>query len=198
MKAPKFTDPAQVNRSLHQVALYLTAWETLRSCIIERVKGVYTENWTIDDKGSLRGTVTDEYKNRVIALHPKDELHACTLWLQNIGAFNEADIEQIANARRHRNSIGHEIIQYITSDDSKVDRNTIGTIYQIVKKLDIWWLTEIDLPSQKSVPDATYYAAQKGEATGGYSLLLELILPIFDGDFDNLLDIHSILKKQIE
>jgi hypothetical protein len=191
MNTPKFTDPAQVNRSLHQVALYLTAWETLRSCIIERVKGVYTDNWTIDDKGSLRGTVTDEYKNRVIALHPKDELHACTLWLQNIGAFNEADIEQIANARRHRNSIGHEIIQYITCDDSKVDRNTIGTIYQIVKKL-----TEIDLTSQKSVPDATYYAAQKGEAAGGYSLLLELILPIFDGDFDNLLDIHSSLKKK--
>jgi hypothetical protein len=65
-----------------------------------------------------------------------------------------------------------------------------------VKKLDTWWLTEIDLTSQKSVPDATYYAAQKGEAAGGYSLLLELILPIFDGDFDNLLDIHSSLKKK--
>ena len=198
MKAPKFTDPAEVNRSLHQVALYLTAWETLRSCIIERVKGLYTEDWTLDDKGGLRGTVTNEYKKRVIALYPKNELHACTIWLLNNGAFNENDVEQIALAQRHRNSVAHEIVQYITGHESKVDRNTIGTIYQIVKKLDIWWLTEIDLPSQKSVPDATYYAAQKGEATGGYSLLLELILPIFDGDFDNLLDIHSILKKQIE
>jgi hypothetical protein len=196
MKTPKFTDPASVNRSLHQVALYLTAWETLRSCIIERVKGVYTDNWTIDDKGSLIGSVTKEYKHRVIALHPKDELHACTLWLKNIGAFNEDDIKQIAQARHHRNSVGHEIVQYITREDSKVDRDKIGVIYQIVKKLDSWWLTEIDLPAHKNVPDATYYAAQKGEATGGYSLLLELILPIFDGDFDNLLDIHSSLKKQ--
>jgi hypothetical protein len=197
MKTPKFTDPASVNRSLHQVALYLTAWETLRSCIIERVKGIYTDDWTIDDKGKLRGTVTDEYKKRVIDLHPNDELHACTLWLRNAGVFDDADIEQIALARHHRNSVGHQIVQYITREDSKVDRDTIGMIYQIVKKLDSWWLTEIDLPSQKSVPDATYYAAQKGESTGGYSLLLELILPIFDGDFDNLLDIHSILKKQI-
>ena len=56
MKIPKFTDPAAVNRSLHQVALYLTAWETLRSGIIERVKGFFTDNWTIDAKGKLRGS----------------------------------------------------------------------------------------------------------------------------------------------
>ncbi len=124
MKIPKFTDPAEVNRNLHQVALYLTAWETLRSCIVERVKGFFTDDWTIDDRGKLRGTPSEEYKSRVIALHPKDELHACSLWLRDMGAIDSADIDQIAVARRHRNSIGHEIVDYITSDDAEVDRET--------------------------------------------------------------------------
>lgn len=198
MKIPKFTDPAAVNRSLNQVALYLTAWETLRSGVIERVKGFFTDDWTIDDKGKLCGTPTDEYKTRVIAMHPKDELHACTLWLREMGAFDDADIDQIAVARRHRNSIGHEIVDYITREDAEVDRDTIATIYRIVKKLDIWWLTEIELATQPDVSDEMNEAARRGEATGGYSMLLELILPVFDGDFDTLLDLHSGLKTMAE
>ena len=191
-------DPAVVNRRLHQVALYLTAWETIRSAIIERVKGFFTDNWTIDDKGKLRGTPTEEYKARVISLHPKDELHACTLWLLEMGAFDDADVDQISAARRHRNSIGHEIIDYITRDDVEVDRDTIAMIYRLVKKLDIWWLTEIELSLQPDVTDEMYEAARRGEATGGYSFLLELILPVFDGDFDTLRDLHTNLNKMAE
>lgn len=198
MKIPKFTDPAELNRSLHQVALYLTAWETLRSGIIECVKSFFTDNWTIDDKGKLRGVPTDEYKERVISAYPKDELHACTLWLLNLGAFDVADVEQIAAARRHRNSIGHEIVDYITRDHAKVDRDTIAAIYQIVKKLDIWWLTEVELATQPDVSDEMFEAARRGEAIGGYSMLLELILPVFDGDFDTLLDLHSKMKTMAE
>lgn len=198
MKIPKFTDPAAVNRSLQHVALYLTAWETLRSGIIERVKGFFTDNWSIDEKGKLRGTPTDEYKSRVISLHPKDELHACTLWLHEMGAYDDGDIDLIAEARRHRNSIGHEIVDYITRDDTAVDRDTISVIYKLVKKLDIWWLTEIDLSTQPDVSDEMYEAARRGEATGGYSFLLELILPIFDGDFDTLETLHTSLKARAE
>lgn len=198
MKIPKFTDPAAVNRNLHQVALYLIAWETLRSGVIERVKGFFTDNWTIDDKGKLRGTPTDEYKKRVIALNPKDELHACTLWLQELGAFDAADIEQISVARRHRNSVGHEIVDYITRDDIEVDRDTIAAIYHIVKKLDTWWFTEVQLAIEPDVSDEMFEAARRGEAIGGYSMLLELILPVFDGNFDTLLDLHSSLKTMAE
>lgn len=198
MKIPKFSDPTAVNRSLHQVALYLTAWETLRSGIVERVKGFFTDDWTIDDKGKLRGTPTNEYKKRVIDLHPKDELHACTLWLHELGAFDAADINQIAVARRHRNSIGHEIVDYITRDDTEVDRDTIAAIYGIVKKLDTWWLTEVELATRPGVTDEIYEAARRGEAVGGYSMLLKLILPVFDGDFDSIAELHSSLKKEAE
>ena len=195
MKIPKFVQPEEVKRSLQQVSLYLTAWETLRSSIMERVKGFYTENWTIDE-GKLRGKAGPEYKAKVIALHPKDELHACTLWLKENGALTEEDVDGINMVRRHRNSIGHEIRDYIAGSDHEVDRDALMSIYGVVKKLDIWWLCEVELPCQEDVDQEDYEAARRGEAWGGYSALLELILPIFDGDFEQLESLHEAFKKR--
>ena len=198
MEIPKFVQPDEVNRGLQHVSLYLTAWETLRSSVIDHVKGFYSDNWTIDGRGNLKGEVGAEYKEKVISLHPKDELHACTLWLQNLGAFDEADIEMINSARRHRNSISHEIRDYITRNDTNVDREALFGIYNVVKKLDVWWLCEIELATRDDVTEEMEESARKGEAWGGYSVLLELILPVFDGDFSSLANLHKSLQQQAE
>lgn len=194
MQIPKFFDPDELSRSLLQVSLYLTAWETLRSSIIEQVKGFYSDNWTIDEQGKLKGVATPRYKKDVIKLHPKDEMHACCLWLKSMEALNDDDIASIAEIRRHRNSIGHEIVDYITRDDTSVSRDAIFSILMIVKKIDTWWLAEIELQTQPDVSDELYDAAKRGDAVGGYSFLLELILPIFDGDFEILANLNELFK----
>ena len=195
MEVPKFIDPTKLNRSLHQVSLYLTAWETLCSGIIDRVKEFYTFNWNLNDKGKLIGKPEPDYKEEVLSLFPKQELHACCLWLKKSGAIDSSDLEMIDAARRHRNQITHEIVDYITEEESEVDRNILANIYQVVKKIDIWWLTEVEMAIDPDVPEEAYQAAKEGKAVGGYSFLLELILPVFDGDFDTILDLNNQLKK---
>ncbi|MEZ5433962.1 MAG: hypothetical protein R3F31_22900 [Verrucomicrobiales bacterium] len=43
-----------------------------------------------------------------------------------------------------------------------MDRDTIAAIYGIVKKLDTWWLTEVELATQPDVTDEMYEAVQRG------------------------------------
>lgn len=195
---PPFADPSHVNTRLHQVSLFLVAWETLRSAAIERVKGFFTDSWSLDEDGQMIGDPSPEYNERVISKNPKDEFHATCLWLKELNAFDDTDLEIIALARKHRNQITHGIVDFITKSEQVISRDALHGIYGVVKKLDIWWLTEIDMATQEGFSDEDYQAAREGKAVGGYSMLLELILPIFDGNFDNLLDLQNAYKKHVE
>jgi hypothetical protein len=195
---PPFAYPEHVNRRLHQVSLYLVAWETLRSSVLDRVRGFYTDRWSFDDNGKMVGEPSAEYRERVISKNPKDEFHAACLWLKELKAFNDGDLDIIGLARRHRNQITHGIVDFITTGEQEISRDVLHGIYGIVKKLDIWWLTEIDMATQDDWTEEDCKAAREGKAIGGYSMLLELILPIFDGNFDNLLDLQNAYKKHVE
>lgn len=198
MKIPKFIDPTRISQSLHQVSLYLTAWETLCSAIIDRVKGFYTFNWNSNEQGKLVGEPDIDYKNKVLALAPNKEFHSCCLWLKNSGAINDFDLKIIDEARKHRNQIAHEIVAYITEEHSVVNRDVISNIYNVVKKIDIWWLTEVDMATDPKFSEEDYQVAKEGKAVGGYSFLLEIILPIFDGDFDTIVALHKEMKNHAE
>lgn len=197
MNIPKFLDPAKVNQSLHQVSLFLAAWETLCSLIIDRVKEFYTFKWNFNEQGKLVGEPDIDYKNQVLVLAPNKEFHSCCLWLKDLGAINDSDLELIEEARKHRNQIAHEIVAYITEEHLVVNRNIISNIYKFVKKIDIWWLTEVEMAIDPTFSEEGYQIAKDGKVVGGYSFLLEIILPIFDGDFDTIIDLHKKIKKYV-
>ncbi|MCX6960473.1 MAG: hypothetical protein NTW91_09410 [Verrucomicrobia bacterium] len=180
LELPPFADPKHVNRRLHQAALYLVAWETLRSAVLDRVKGFFTDGWTRDESRKMAAQTSLEYKEQVFSKNPRDEFHAACLWLVEHHALDEGDLEIISLARKHRNEIAHEIVGFITMFDRDVSRELLHGIYGVVKKHDIWWLTEVDMAIQDSWTEDDYKVAREGKAIGGYSMLLELILPIFD------------------
>lgn len=190
--------PAKLSRNLHQVSLYLTAWETLKSSILDRVHDFYTHEWRRDSNGNLRGKRDAAYKEKVTSLYPKDDLHACVLWLQQSGAFDDSHITIIKAARSHRNAIAHEIRDFIATDTREVSRDSIASIREVVKHLDSWWLAEIELAIRTDTTPEMIDAARRGEAIGGYSFLLDLILPIFDGDFSQLERLEAELRNRAE
>jgi hypothetical protein len=168
-------------------------YNTVLSAIIDRVKGFFT-TYGIED-GEMTETVSSNYKIKVTSCYPGDEFHACCLWLKNLGAFDDSDLERIASARSHRNKVSHEIVKFIAEPGHTVSEEHLTEIYRIVKKLDIYWVTEVDMATDPDVSKEAYDAAKRGEAVGGYSLLLEIILPVFKGDWDSLLDLHNELEK---
>lgn len=194
-RVPKYIDPTEVNRSLHQVALYLTAWETLKSGVVERVKGFFSRDWHASEKGEIIHKPSEEYRREVVSLHPKDEFHACCLWLKSLGAFDDADLAGIELARSHRNEVAHRVVDYIIHEDCSVSRDALLTIYDTVKKLDRWWLAHVELGITGETNSELFEAALRGDFLGGSGLLLDLILPVFDGDFERLNRLHDKLSR---
>jgi len=193
----KVTHSATLRASLERVSLYLTTYETLKSAIIERVKGFFSDGWTITEDGELDAQLSAEYKNRVITLQSRDELTACCLFLRDISCLSDDQIETIKRLRSHRNSVAHEIVSYITRPDRHVDPQFIADAYRLVKHIDLWWIREFELPLNPDWTPEMIDEVRWDEVTGGYSFLLEMILPLFDGDTSELDRIHEHLENNL-
>jgi hypothetical protein len=183
----KVTNSKTLLGNLQRVSLYLTAFETLKSAIVERVKGFYSDQWQLNEAGEIHGVVTTEYKSRVIVLQPKDELTACCLFLKDVGCFADSDIEAVKQIRQHRNSVAHEIATYLTKPHRQVDRSLLLDAYRVVKHLDLWWLREVEMTIDPYWTEERLAQVDWSGVTGGYSFLLDLIVPVFEGD-TSLLD----------
>jgi hypothetical protein len=191
----KVTHSQTLLQSLQRVSLYLTAFETLKSAVIERVRGFFSDQWRINDDGEIEGVLSTEYKSRVVTLQPKDELTACCIFLKDVGCFADADIDTVKQIRRHRNALAHEIAAYITRPERQVDSTLLLSTYRVVKHLDIWWLREVEMCTDPDWTEERLAEVDWSKVTGGYSFLLDLILPVFDGDTSTLDHLHQHMHE---
>ncbi|MBI3245654.1 MAG: hypothetical protein HYZ50_04000 [Deltaproteobacteria bacterium] len=148
----KFLNPDKLKTNLIQASLYLAAYEIFKNGMIDKLRDFYAHQWRPDATGEVRSVISEAYKKEVIALYPKDELHACCLWFASSGAIEQNDLNQIEKIRKHRNSIAHELPKYVSSADRSIDLSSLFSLIGLVKKIDLWWLKEVDLPTD---PDYT-------------------------------------------
>lgn len=194
----KFLNPEKLKESLIKASLFLSAYEILKESIIDRPKSFFTHEWHFDEKiGELKGKVSKSYKEKVLSLCPKDEFQSCCLWFKDQGAINESDLIEIAHARKHRNEIAHELPKYISSIDHDVNKNILETIVEVVKKIDVWWIREIEMPTSPDLDAVDMQNIDFENVIGGNTMFLNLILSIFEGDDSHLKEIHALLMEKI-
>jgi hypothetical protein len=176
----KFLDPEEMKKSLIQASLYLSAYEILKNGIVGRLKG----HFTVVGMG-------DAYKENVRSLHPKDEFHACCIWFVQEGAMSNDDLDEIGEIRKHRNAIAHELPEFISSIHQSVDASKLQSLMEIARKIDIWWIREIEIPINPDFKLSDIEDIDWDELVGGSSLTLSIILSIFEGDESFLQELHS-------
>lgn len=188
----KLLDPNQLKRSLIQTSLYLAAYETFKGSILDKLRSFYTHESYRDNKtGEIRYVVSGSYKEKVLSLYPKNEFHACCLWFVNNGAIDQNDLDEIAMIKRHRNSIAHELPKFIGSINHSVSLPNLQSLVKLVRKIDLWWLKEIEISINPDFDMERYDHIIWEEVISSNSMVLELILSIFDGDDSYLHNLHT-------
>jgi hypothetical protein len=140
--------------------------------------------------GEIQAVLGPGYAQKVRALYPKDEFHACCLWFQNSDALTAEDLNRIAAIRKHRNYIAHEITKIIGGTGSGVDSQKVEDLVALVKKVDLWWIKEVELPTNPDFDAEKIDAINWKETIGGNTLVLSLLLSIFEGDDAYLRNLH--------
>ena len=185
----KFLDPEKLKTNLILGSIYLTAYETLKNSVIDHVKGIYQFSIPSTPDEKLK------YKEKVLNYCPKDEFHACCLWFFREGAIHDDDINKIKNIRKHRNEIAHELPKFIANIEYDINRTRIQDIYIITRKIDTWWIRNIDPPLDENLDEIDLEHVPDHEIISGNSILLELIYSVIDNE-EYLKYIQKKMKKR--
>jgi hypothetical protein len=192
-----FLNPQNLKQNLIKASLFISTYEILKSRIVDTIKDFYTFEWRLDEQtGEMESKIDEEYKKLVLALNPKDEFHACCLWLVENHAFTQNDLDIIAKARKHRNSITHEMTKFLSLPSTNlVDGELLAAIVEIFKKFDQWWFKEVEASINPEIYKWNIENIDWDNVIGLGTMSLQLITSLFDGDDIYLSEIH---KKFVE
>ena len=137
----KITTPETLKRSLINASLILTAYELMKYSLIDGVKDFFKT-----DKESY-----SEHENEIEQIRkrlPKKDrailllVYAC--WFKEHEALTEKDFKNIDKIRIYRNEVAHELIKFLVYSDYEVDVKYLFQIRDILEKVDVWWVKEVE------------------------------------------------------
>jgi len=152
-------DKDVLTENLAKAGLYSLAFQMLQDSIIQRPEGFFT----------MGEPTKQSYKTKVLDLNPDSKLFASCRWWQQQGVLTEQDIQEFRQLRQHRNEIVHALPNVLLNPDIQVDERKLTTIYQLLCKIDRWWIMEIEIPTNED------FEGQDIDAPGWRSLNMEFL-----------------------
>lgn len=143
----KISTPENLKRNLINASLIITAYELLNYAVIEKVQGFFE----IDKEQASESY--NEHKEQIEQLRkklPKKRrrypLLVYSLWFQKHEALTKKDVEDVFKIWEYRNKVTHELIYFLTDSDFEVEVKYLFQIRDIIEKVDIWWMKEVEAP----------------------------------------------------
>lgn len=185
----KFLNPPTLRENLIRASLFLTAWETLKSAVVDHVKGFFAVGW--DDAGEH---ASPEYQAKVLSLD-KSPLTASLLWFKQMGAITDTDIALVDRLRQHRNELAHDLPKFLATVEYEVNVNLLRELVALVAKVDRWWIREIEMPISGDYTAEQVAAIPDSEITSGRMMLMQMLLQVATGNDPDASQWHNTLVK---
>ena len=153
------SDKNTIQNHLTFMALYIALYENFTATFIENVKAFLCDLSIKDGKLNYRETTLyrEKIKNRVIDQNGnKDALKATMLWLQDKGAMSAQDYSDFLQIKSIRNTYAHEMPRLIIEGAPLENIQCFFKLLELYRKLDKWWINEIELPISGIVLPGTY------------------------------------------
>jgi len=155
----KFLNPERIRINLLLSSLYLSAFEILKTSIIDSIKGffVLAQEMTDEQAKELKDTISEDAVNRIREQYSEQveeyerqvgakfdgpdqyALIPSCRWLQKMGALEENEIDAVKQIRDHRNEIAHELPSLLIGEGININVNLFQRIRELLRKIDVFW-----------------------------------------------------------
>ncbi|MCS6289627.1 MAG: hypothetical protein H8K10_11700 [Nitrospira sp.] len=186
----KLLNPDELRTNLVRASIFLTAYEFLRQALIEHLEGFFSDGWDVN--GPILG---EDYRCKVLSLHQMP-FFASAIWFRNSGALSDDDLGRLREIREHRNFVAHHIPEILGSVEAEVRPDLLRAIADIVRKIDIWWIREVEIPTN---PDLDSTAPDETDLDATFSMrmaVLDLLLQVADGNEETLRQLYEQFTKR--
>lgn len=147
-------------------SLYLTAFEILKSSIVDQVQKFYVDP---NEKPNFL------YKTEVLKLD-KDPFKASTLWLKSMDVINKNDLDALTRIRKYRNEIAHEVSHIVFYHDRNINLEYLNTIKKLIAKIDSWWIHNVEIPIHDAVTNNNFSNKEDLRVFSGPMIILDIII----------------------
>jgi hypothetical protein len=169
--------PEIMKDKLISSAFYLTAYELLKTSIIDRIKSFYMVGW--DENGEI---IDERYKSKVLSKN-KSVLYASIKWLSENNVVDEKDIESFERIKNTRNEIAHELPSIFLSDKNFNITERFEELIALIKKIEIWWIINVEIEIN---PDFDGQEIDENGIVLGSILMINMMLEVISGNEDLL------------
>jgi len=165
----RFLNPHILRTNLIVASLYITAFEMLKDSIIDRIREFFSSRF--DQNGPL---IDEEYKTEVLS-RDRSPLYASLLWLRDMHAVDEQDIELFKKIRKCRNELAHEIATFISKETKIEPIPLFGPMVDLLHKIEKWWIVNVEIPTD---PDLVGKEIDEDGIIPGPIMTLRLLIDI--------------------
>lgn len=187
----KFLTPESLKRNLIAASLFLAAYEMLKACIVEPVRGFFTVGFGENGEPILH----DDYRTKVLGLNKNPDV-ASLLWLKRLGVLDKDDLKSIDTIRLHRNKLAHELPMFVTSTEAEINIGLLTRITDLMEKIDKWWILEVHIPSN---PDFDHQEIKLNDIISLKAEFVKIMIEIATGGSDaNYWDVFKEFRIRLD
>ncbi|BBQ29879.1 hypothetical protein [Aeromonas caviae] len=131
--------PETLKKNIITASIFSMAFEMLKSSIIDKIEAFYT-NGLYEN----RMVVSPEYKEEVLSRN-KSPLYASLIWLQDMHAIDDKDLEIFEHIKRCRNTLAHEMLTFASSGVDFNVAEAFEEMISLLRKIEIWWFENVEM-----------------------------------------------------
>lgn len=190
-----------LQENLATKAFFIGLYENMADMVEERVESFLCDECSFNDSG-IRYKHSDEYKkiikNRIVDdKNNKDRLKATMLWFVDMGAITKEDYEEFLRLKKLRNSYVHQMSNHVWCGLNENDANDLLSLFALYKKLDQWWINEIEMAIIDDEVDANYN--KDGVASTAYLTFCMMFEALYKGKSKEYIEmLHKVAKGKAE
>lgn len=176
-KMSELLNPDVFKSNLILTSVFIAYFENTQDFIIDQPRNFFSYEYD-SEKGFI---ISDDYKNKVLSLSPKNPLNASLFWFKSLNCIDNNDIEIYHELRKYRNKLAHELTKILFDEgfDKEVYDNKLNKLFNLRIKIEKWWFLNFEY----DIIDNEYITQSDLEnvITGG-QIIFELISNILSKD----------------
>ncbi len=170
----KFLDPENLKGNLMFSSLFIASFESFKDYVVDEVKFFFNDGYR---DGQF--TFSEEYNTKVKSLD-KSLLKASLLWLKDLEAIDEKDIETYNDLRQYRNKLSHELMSLLFEGLPQELPEKFTQLISLRVKIEKWWVLNIEVPTNPDF-DSTTIIKDEDVITSS-QIFNQLIFDMLSGD----------------